>query len=91
VQKWEASALSYWEVPHHGLGGNGAASVYLRGRKFTRYLTGDDAFYAAIDRRPTAADRRWKERLSEEFCRQAVASAYAQAMRERLGEPGWEI
>jgi hypothetical protein len=89
--EWEPSALSYWRIPHHGLGGNGAASVYLRGRKLTNYLTGDDAFYVAIDRQPTAADRRWKGRLSEEFCRQAVASPYALAVRERLGEPAWEI
>jgi hypothetical protein len=89
--KWEASALSYWTVSHHGLGGNGAASVYLRGRKLANYLTGDDAFYVAIDHRPTAADRRWKERLPEDFCRQAVASPYALAVRERLGERIWEI
>lgn len=89
--EWEVSTLSYWEIPYHGLGGNGAASVYLRNRKLANYVTGDDAFYASIDQQQTAADRRWKERLPEEFRRKAVASPYALAMRERLGESNWEI
>jgi hypothetical protein len=88
-QSFDPAALNYWEVPHHGLGGNGPASVYLRNRPRSRFLTGDDAFYADIDRRPLSADRRWKERLTPEFRSRAVGSPYAVALRERLGGT-WE-
>jgi len=87
---WEPDAMRYWEVPHHGLGGNGAASLYLRGRGVVRYVTGDDAYYRNLEAQPTAADARWKSRLPEEFRRRAVASPYAQACMERLGDARWE-
>jgi len=87
---WQPAALRYWEVPHHGLGANGAASLFLRGRPVRNYLTGDDAHYERLAERPTAADRRWRERLPAEFRRRAVASAYARDLRARLGGPPWD-
>ena len=60
---WENEALEYWKVPHHCLGGNGAASAYLRGHKAQPFLTGDDHFYEGITARPTRADVRFRDRL----------------------------
>ena len=37
---WEETALEYWNVTHHGLGGNGAASVYLREYEVQPFDTG---------------------------------------------------
>lgn len=87
---WEPSALAYWNVPHHGLGGNGAASLYLKGRKVPNYRTGDDAFYAALAEQTPSADRRWKERLSREFRERAISTPYAHRLAERLGH-AWEV
>jgi hypothetical protein len=87
---WEEAALAYWNFPHHGLGGNGAASLYLRGRKISRFNTGDDAFYADMKDRPIAADRRFRERLPEEFRRRAVEHPYARSLREQLGKEPWQ-
>jgi hypothetical protein len=84
-QDWEPEALRYWEVPHHGLGGNGAPSVYLRGRKLARYTTGDDRFYADIPARPVAADTRFRERLPEDFRIRALQRTYAQELMAKLG------
>ena len=49
---FEPAALMYWNVEHHGLGGNGACSLYLRGRKVKKFRTGDDAFYATLAASP---------------------------------------
>ena len=62
-QNWETKAVNYWEVPHHGLGGNGAASVYLRDRKISNYISGDETFYRGIIDRKVSADIRFRERL----------------------------
>lgn len=82
---FEPAALRYWEFPHHGLGGNGAASVYLRNRPKAPFLTGDDAYYSGIADRPTQADRRWTERLPPDICQQAIASPYVRDLERRLG------
>lgn len=87
---FEPAALAYWNFPHHGLGGNGAASVYLRKHPNGTFITGDDAFYAGMEERPTAADRRWMERLPRDFCRMAVATPYAGELARRLGRPTFE-
>ncbi|HQT46334.1 MAG TPA: sulfotransferase [Acidocella sp.] len=83
-QDWETDALRYWEVPHHGLGGNGAPSVYLRGRQLAKYTTGDDRFYAEIPARPVAADTRFRERLPEAFRLRALELPYAQELMAKL-------
>jgi hypothetical protein len=82
---YEPAALRYWDFPHHGLGGNGAASVYLKSRPNAQFLTGDDAFYAEITDRPSQADRRWTERLPQGLCRTALASPYVRDLEQRLG------
>jgi hypothetical protein len=84
-RSWEPSALRYWEIPHHGLGGNGAPSVYLRGRKITTFATGDDQYYEGIPTQPVSADNRFRERLSEDFRREAVSRPYAQRLMADLG------
>lgn len=86
---WNPAALEYWRYPHHGLGGNGAASVYLRGRKVSNFRTGDDAFYEAVPDRPTAADRRWKTSLPSDLIDQALSGRYATDLAARLGV-AWE-
>nr|QOL00436.1 hypothetical protein [uncultured organism] len=82
---FEPGALAYWTFEHHGLGGNGAASVYLRDRRIKRYVTGDDAFYRGIESRRTSADMRWRERLPEAIRSEAIASTYARELASRLG------
>ena len=57
----DPAALRYWDAPQHGLGANGASSVYLRNRAVTNYDSGDDRFYERITARPTAADDRWRD------------------------------
>ncbi len=86
---WNAAAIRYWETPHHGMGGNGANSVYLKGREVRTYSTFDDAFYADIDKRPLAADSRWKARFSSEDQARFVADAYFQEVKARLSPVGW--
>jgi len=81
---FEPAALQYWKVEHHGLGGNGACSLYLRGRKLARFNTGDDAYYASLHDRPAASDGRWRERLDAVTQRNALASPYVRSMAERL-------
>lgn len=85
---WEASSLQYWKVPHHGLGGNGANSLYLRNRKVRTYETGDDTFYASLLDREPSADRRWMSELPHDFCRMALARPYAVEMQRKVG--AWE-
>ena len=81
---FEPAALRYWNFEHHGLGGNGACSLYLRDRKLARFNTGDDAYYAELRERPTASDARWRERLSPATQRDALASPYARSIAKRL-------
>ena len=81
---YDRDALRYWNYEHHGLGGNGAASLYLRGRKVVKYVTGDDAYYAALRDAPTRPDVRWRERLPADVIEQAESLPYAAALRERL-------
>lgn len=87
---FEADALRYWEVPHHGLGANGAASLYLRGRARAEYTTGDDAYYDARVGVPTGSDTRWMQRLPADVVHRAIATPYAQEMARRLGR-SWEL
>jgi hypothetical protein len=84
---WNRASLEYWKVPHHGLGGNGAATVYLRKHRPGMGETGDDAFYAGIETRPTTSDTRWRDRLSPEFRRHAVNTEYAIEIKDRIGLP----
>lgn len=86
---WQPAALEYWKVPHHGLGGNGAASLYLKGRRVANYQTGDDAFYADMQHRASSADDRWRERLSGAFKQMAVQHPYTLALHARLGGEVW--
>ncbi|MCW5737696.1 MAG: hypothetical protein KIS73_26485 [Enhydrobacter sp.] len=83
---WEPEALQYWTIPHHGLGGNGAASLYLRGRKVEKFLTGDDAYYAGLTEETPRSDKRWVNRLPDDFCRSAVSSAYARKIQQKVGD-----
>jgi len=87
---FEPDALRYWEFPHHGLGGNGAASLYLRGRQRVNYTTGDDAYYDARVGAPTGSDTRWHERVPADVVRRAIATPYAVEMSRRLGR-SWEL
>lgn len=87
---FEPAALAYWNFPHHGLGGNGAASVYLKKHPNHRFVTGDDRFYAGVEERPTSADRRWKDRLPRDFCIAAIATPYAAGLARRLGRGTFE-
>ena len=82
---WEPDALSYWKVPHHGLGANGAASVYLRGRKSASFVTGDNSYCESIPKSSVAADTRFRERLPEDVRREAVMRPYAQELMSSLG------
>jgi hypothetical protein len=87
---WEKAALRYWDFSHHGLGGNGSNSLYLRGRKVINFITADDEFYEDLKHRPLAADCRFRERLPAEFRRRAVIHPYTRSLRERLGKGMWE-
>jgi hypothetical protein len=87
---WNAKSLQYWNFPHHGLGGNGAASLYLRGRLVENYTTGDDAFYQDLPSRAISADRRWQVQLDAAFRRHAVNTQFARDLRQRLGGGDWE-
>lgn len=81
---FEPAALAYWNFEHHGLGGNGACSLYLRGRKVQKFRTGDDAFYAALAGQATHADERWRTRLDAHAQHAALTAPYAREMAERL-------
>ncbi|MDE2481725.1 MAG: hypothetical protein KGN02_06010 [bacterium] len=83
--RFEPAALAYWNFEHHGLGGNGASSLYLRGRSQTHYITGDDAYYASMTERPLSADRRWEQRVPASLQRAATQTAYARSVAESLG------
>ena len=82
--EYEPAMLRYWEVEHHGLGGNGATALYLRDRKRERFVTGDDAHYADLDTKPLRADDRWKKRLDVADIALATSSGYAKELAVRL-------
>ena len=86
---WEPEAINYWLVPHHGLAGNGASSLYLRNRQRNVYPTGDDDFYSELAQQRSAADRRWVDRLPSAFCRKAIETPYAQHLQAILGS-NWQ-
>ncbi len=86
---WEPDAINYWLVPHHGLAGNGASSLYLRNRQRTVYLTGDDDFYAGLAQQRSFADRRWVDRLPFAFCRKAIETPYARHLQKLAGS-NWQ-
>ncbi len=81
---YDPDTLQYWNYVHHGLGGNGAASLYLRGRKVVKYITGDDAYYEALRGAPTRPDLRWRERISADVIDKAESLPYAATLRELL-------
>jgi hypothetical protein len=80
---WKSKSLEYWNVEHHGLGANGAPSVYLKGRRVKNYSTGDDDFYENIIDRPTAADERWKSTVPNHFKDEAQNNDYYLSLRSR--------
>lgn len=82
---WEPPAIEYWRFPHHGLGGNGAAALYLKGRPNAKFTTGDDAHYDNIAGKPTVPDTRWTTRLPGEFIQRAITSPYAVEIGRLLG------
>ena len=82
---FEHAALNYWEFEHHGLGGNGAASVFLKGRERVNYVTGDDAYYAQIETRPPESDVRFRTSLTEDERRACFEHPYARALAQRIG------
>jgi SAM-dependent methyltransferase len=86
---WESGAVAYWNAEHHGLGANGASSVYLRGRKVLNYVTRDDEFYAHVKDGPPAADRRWQARLTAEVHAEAMRRPYVAEVRARFSEGTW--
>ncbi len=61
---YEAAALQYWNVPHHGFAANGASSAMLAnaalGPPPAHFRTADDAFYAA-HMKTLFADTRWRQ------------------------------
>ena len=87
--EWQPEAINYWLLPHHGLGANGASSLYLRNRQRTIHQTGDDNFYAGLTERRTISDRRWIDRLPEDFCNEAISRHYAQYLQARLNS-NWD-
>jgi hypothetical protein len=82
---FDPAALAYWRFEHHGLGGNGACSLYLRGRAVQRFTTGDDAFYDTLVGAPTRADERWRGRIGDTVKSAAFSTPYAREMQSRLG------
>jgi hypothetical protein len=82
--RYDSRALRYWEFEHHGLGANGANSLYLRGRSVKAFVTGDDAYYDDLASGQTRADVRWKDRMSAREIEAATASPYAALMARRL-------
>jgi hypothetical protein len=88
---WEPASLRFWEIAHHGPGGGGASSLFLRGRSRISYKTADDDFYRDMKERPLAADRRWKTKLSAEVRAMLTGDPYAQEMARRLGKTHWEV
>jgi sulfotransferase family protein len=90
-RSFEPAALRYWEFEHHGLGGNGAASLYLRDRKVTNFVTGDDRHYADLAARPLEADRRWMHALEPALCASFLDHPYTRELRARLPQHlGWQ-
>lgn len=83
--EFEPAALEYWRFPHHGLGANGAASLYLAGRKRRNWERSEDAFYEAAKQRPVRADTRWAERLPADECERMLDHPYVAQLRARIG------
>ena len=81
---FEAPALRYWEFEHHGLGANGAASLYLRNRKVRNFDTGDDAFYARCAEFAAGADRRWTSVIPLSVRDRCLAHAYVRRLKRQL-------
>lgn len=81
---YEPSALQYWNFPHHGLGGNGAASLYLRGRQVTNFETADDEYYAGLIHKDVESDRRWIDALDRDTCCRFLDAPYTKHVRAQL-------
>ena len=87
--RFEPQALEYWLEPPHGLGGNGAASLYLRNRPMRNFVSGDEGFYAGLTETPTRADDRWRDRLAFDVAEAARNSVFARRLAHRCGIEGW--
>ena len=85
---FEASALEYWNVPHHGFAANGASSAMLADGRLgpppSHFATGDDAFYAARTRR-LFVDDRWKRDLGEADAAAVASDPLIAALLARFG------
>jgi hypothetical protein len=83
--RFEPAALEYWRVEHHGLGANGAASLYLEGRKQRNWERSEDGFYARLKDEPQRSDTRWAERVDADECDRMLGDPYVARLRERIG------
>lgn len=81
---YEPGALRYWKFAHHGLGGNGAASLYLRGRRVRNFDTGDDAYYEELLDEDVRSDRRWMGELDRATCARFLDDPYTRYLRAQL-------
>jgi hypothetical protein len=81
--EFEPAALRYWDFEHHGPGANGANSLYLRGRSVANFVTGDDAFYAALKETTVQADTRWRELVPLPMQRDCLGHRYVRALWNR--------
>jgi hypothetical protein len=67
--QFDPESLKYWNFTHHGFAANGASSSILSDdaakKKVPHFLTQDDAFYAANNKK-FFHDNRWKNELSPE-------------------------
>jgi len=87
---FEPAALRYWEVEHHGLGANGAASVYLEGRSRRNFERSDDRYYERVKTEPIRSDTRWADDVAPDACDRMLEHPYTRALRARIGGPrGW--
>lgn len=88
--KFERDALRYWNVEHHGLGGNGANYVYLRDLPDPVFVTGDQAYYEQIAGKEHIYDDRWRTELDQATINW-VLNSDSVANIENLMEqnPGW--
>jgi len=84
---FEPAALRYWEVEHHGLGANGAASLYLEGRKRRNWERSEDRFYERLKHEPQRADTRWAHEIPPDECDRMLEHPYTRALREQIASP----
>jgi len=76
---FEKEALIYWQYEHHGLGGTGANSMYLKKYERGLYITNDDNWYNSLYDNPLQVDERWKTELDEKTQNKILADRASKA------------